>query len=105
MKTTIENQAARGDSLQRAGSDDATENFCEICCARKVAPPEYPNDSVCQCKGLQPYAMSTYPGEYRLVKSHPNSGGHQWYKRADVDAKLEELEKRADAHQNDQALP
>jgi hypothetical protein len=66
-------------------------NFCEICCARKVAPPEYPNDSVCQCKGLQPYAMSTYPGEYKLVKSHPKNSGSDWYKREEVDARLDEL--------------
>ena len=85
------------------GSDDATEKFCDICCARKVAPPEYPNDTVCCCRGLQPYAMSNYPGEYRLVKNHPAGPEEQWYKRSEVDAKLDELEKRIAAHQNDRA--
>lgn len=67
------------------------ENFCDICCSCKVAPPEHPNDTVCECRGLQPYSLSTYPGEYQMSKSHPGNKGDQFYKRAEVDAMLDGL--------------
>ena len=73
---------------------DADENFCAICCRPKTAPPEHPNDSVCCCKGLQPYALSSYPGERGLTKIHPENGGEQWYRREEVDALLDSLANR-----------
>jgi hypothetical protein len=79
------------------GSADATEaDYCEICTRERAR---------CCCRGIQPYAMSVYPGEHNLVPTHPANGGEQWYKRDDVDAKLDELEKRMSAQPNDPSSP
>lgn len=40
---------------------------------------------------LQPYAMSNYPGEYKLVKCHPTSDCEQWYRKEDVDSHLKQI--------------
>ena len=65
-------------------------NFCEICGRHKGLPEG--DTSVCVCFGVQTYAMSSYPGEYQLVPSHPGSGDEeQWYRREDIDPLLRNL--------------
>lgn len=66
------------------------ENWCEICHREKIST----ESSVCACLGIQPYAMSVYPGEYKLVSTHPSNGGEQWYKRSDVELALRQSEER-----------
>lgn len=55
----------------------ADDDYCDIC-MRQHHP---------HCR-LQPYGMSSYPGEHCLVKSHPDNEEQQWYKREEVDALL-----------------
>jgi hypothetical protein len=64
-------------------------NFCDICCRYKVSE----DHSVCCCKGIQPYALSTYPGEFRMTATHPaNDDNEQWYPRLEIDPLLDQLE-------------
>lgn len=58
--------------------------WCDICNRYRYAPNDM-GDQKCECSGLQPYSLSTYPGEYCLVKTHPGNGCEQWYKREEVD--------------------
>jgi hypothetical protein len=60
--------------------------LCEVCIRAKK--PNTHGIPVCDCLGIQPYAMSTYPGEHRLTEIHPNNEGEQFYKRTDVFALL-----------------
>ena len=63
--------------------------ICEICGRYKTPHEGY---NTCCCQGIQTYGMSEYPGENRLVRAHPTNPGADWYKRADVDARLKQLE-------------
>lgn len=66
---------------------------------RSFATPTVPNTECdvchqepCCCNGIQTYAMSNYPGEHRMVESHPgNIDSEQWYRREDVDVLLKKL--------------
>lgn len=71
----------------------AEPDYCEICGRYKTEHPD-PDQrtNLCCCRGIQPYAMSCYPGEHKLVRTHPANSGKQWYRREDVDAILEGLE-------------
>lgn len=68
------------------------ENFCNVCLRRKVVTDK---SSVCRCNGIQTYSLSTYTGEFRMTKSHPDGDGEiqQYYKREDVDNLLKKLKK------------
>ena len=64
------------------------DNWCLICHAPKKPAKNFSehSDELCNCIGLQPYTLSSYPGEYKLVKTLPrNNTEQQYYKRTDVD--------------------
>lgn len=66
--------------------------LCEVCTRSKTVNTL--GIPVCDCLGIQPYAMSSYPGEHKLVPIHPNNGDEQaWYRREDVEALLERVRK------------
>lgn len=39
---------------------------------------------------LQSYALSHYPGEFKLVKCHPSNDCEQWYRKEDVENLLKQ---------------
>ena len=72
------------------------ENWCLYCHAPKTLAKNFSEhiNQLCNCIGIQPYALSNYPGEYRLVETHPrNDIAQQYYKRTDVDELVRKLTK------------
>ena len=65
-------------------------DFCKICYGVIAT-----NDRlrVCDCQGIQPYALSTYPGEFCMSKCHPSGQEEQFYKRSEIDPILQEARK------------
>ena len=70
---------------------------CSIC---KICGRDLEGEYKCKCMGIQTYAMSNYPGEYKLVRSHPDNPDQHWYKREDVDAIIIELKKELAQYKN-----
>lgn len=71
--------------------------FCPVCGgSRNMAE----SSSICQCNGIQPYSMSNYPGEHKLVKTHPSNGGEHFYLRSDVDKLIRQLKKKSTLEDN-----
>lgn len=64
-----------------------TEGYCNVC--SRPMQPTGDEGWMCNCCGIQPYSLSSYPGEYRLVKTHPSDDDdEQWYKRSEIDPLL-----------------
>lgn len=68
------------ESTPPAANDRKEGKECAIC----GHPVEDHGEST-SCMGIQTYALSNYPGEFRLVEAHPNNEGEQWYKRSEID--------------------
>jgi len=59
---------------------------CTCTCGQHL----FPHEKGCPLWQLPPFSPSTYPGEDRMVLTHPSDPTAVWYAREDVDALLEE---------------